>query len=293
MQARQGAAISKMTYLGIDGGGSKTTFLVVDDEDQEICRVQAGPSNWLSVGREAAAAAIHDGVAQLKGPTPDVVCGGFAGAGRQEGSEFYRGVLERLLPKSRVRVESDGVIAYAGAIGLKPGVLLIAGTGSIAIGRKSGGSMIRVGGWGPHFGDEGSGFWIGREAVRVALRSLDSDEDSSFARRIASALGVTSVKDVVARWASGTLSVPGIAALFPEIIAMWPDEPAASILRAAAAHLKLITETAVQRVGVSPYPLSISGSVATSPIIRHLIGFTFDGAKAPPEKGAILLARAT
>src|SRR2546423_11894976 len=119
-----------MTYLGIDGGGTKTTFLVVDDNDHEICRLQAGPSNWLSVGSETAAASIRDGISQLRGAAPDVVCGGFAGAGRTEGFEFYRGVLEGLLPKSRVRIESDGVIAYAGALGLRPGVLLIAGTGS-------------------------------------------------------------------------------------------------------------------------------------------------------------------
>src|SRR5436309_9239911 len=115
-----------MTYLGIDGGGSKTSFLLTDDEDREISRSQSGPSNWLSVGKDAAATAIRDGVAALKGPTPEVVCGGFAGAGRREGLEFYRGVLGQLFPTSRIRVESDAVIAYVAAIGLKPGVLLIA-----------------------------------------------------------------------------------------------------------------------------------------------------------------------
>src|SRR5207253_1818017 len=102
-----------MTYLGIDGGGSKTTFLVVDEQDREICRIQAGPSNWLSVGAQDAAASIRDGISQLQGALPDVVCGGFAGAGRTEGFAFYRNVLEELLPKSKIRIESDGIIAYA------------------------------------------------------------------------------------------------------------------------------------------------------------------------------------
>jgi N-acetylglucosamine kinase-like BadF-type ATPase len=282
-----------MTYLGIDGGGSKTKFLLLDGNFSELSRSQSGPSNWLSVGKDAAAAAIRDGALALKGPTPDAVCGGFAGAGRREGLEFYRSVLQPLFPNSRIRIESDAIVSYAGAIGLEPGVLLIAGTGSIAIGREPGGAMIRVGGWGPHFGDEGSGFWIGREAVRMALRALDSHTDAEFANAVARSLGLNAIPDVVSRWASGMLGVPEIASLFPTILSMWPAEPAASILRAAAAHLKSLTETAVQRVAVQGCRVSVSGSVATRPLIRQLIGVTFDEPKASPERGAILLAAAT
>jgi N-acetylglucosamine kinase-like BadF-type ATPase len=272
-----------MTYLGIDGGGSKTTFLVVDDHDREIVRIQTGPSNWLSVGGDAAAKAIRDGVEQLKTASPDVVCGGFAGAGRPEGLAFYRSVLEPLLPKARVRVESDAAIAFAGAIGVKPGVLLIAGTGSIAIGRKVDGSMIRVGGWGPHFGDEGGGFWIGREAVRAALRG---DFPS-----LASKLGLTSIEQVVASWGAGKIGVPEIAGLFPEVVSRWPSEPAAGILRSAARELRNLSELAVQRVGIPDCTRSAIGSVATHPLIRDLVGIKFADPIASPERGAIVLAR--
>src|SRR5262245_61855033 len=116
-----------MRVLGIDGGGSKTTFQLMED-DREIGRVQSGPSNWLSVGPDAAAAAIRSGAASLKTESIDSVCGGFAGAGRREGLEFYSSVLTEVFPASRVRVESDAFIAYVGAFGLQPGVLLIAGT---------------------------------------------------------------------------------------------------------------------------------------------------------------------
>src|SRR6476660_7665456 len=74
---------------------------------------------------------------------------------------------------AQVIIESDAFIASIAAIGVDPGILLIAGTGSIVIGRDKDRAMFRIGGWGPHFGDEGSGFWIGREAVRAALRSID------------------------------------------------------------------------------------------------------------------------
>jgi len=278
-----------MIYLGIDGGGSKTTFLLTDDQNEELCRVQSGPSNWLSIGKEAAADSLRDGAARLRGPIPAVVCGGFAGAGRREGLDFFRNTLQALFPHSRIRVESDAFVAYAGALGLKPGVLLIAGTGSIAIGRKPDGSMIRVGGWGPHFGDEGSGFWIGREAVRAALHAYDSAQSDEFPSRISSALGLASVKDVAAGWADGAIRVPDIAALFPEVVKIWPNEPAARILKAAAAELLSLTERAMDRVGRS-HPVAASGSIASHPIMRQLIGLQFATPLATPEQGAILLA---
>jgi N-acetylglucosamine kinase-like BadF-type ATPase len=279
-----------VTYLGIDGGGSKTKFLLVDEELREISRSQSGASNYLSVGRDAAAAAIREGALSLEGPTPDTICGGFAGAGRREGLDYYRGVLEQLFPKSRIRVDSDAMVAYAGAIGLEPGVLLIAGTGSIAIGRQPDGTMIRVGGWGPHFGDEGGGLWIGREAVRVALRGLDSGRYREFADTLSNALNISALPDVVSRWAAGSLGIPEIASLFPVVLNLWPAEPAATLLRSAAAHLKSLTETAMRRVAVTNCPLSVSGSVATHALMRQLIGLPFREAKASAEEGAILLA---
>src|SRR5262245_52624423 len=140
-----------MRYLGIDGGGSKTTFLLVDEYYNEICHLQTGPSNHLSVGPDAAKDAIAQGISQLT-ERPTIVCAGFAGAGRPDSIAFYREVLQTLIPEAQVIVESDAFIASIGAIGIDPGLLLIAGTGSIVIGRDRDRSMFRVGGWGPHFG---------------------------------------------------------------------------------------------------------------------------------------------
>jgi N-acetylglucosamine kinase-like BadF-type ATPase len=276
--------------LGIDGGGSKTNFLLVDG-DRQIARLQSGASNWLSIGADGAAEAIRDGASRLPDHAIDSVCGGFAGAGRDEGRLFYQQVLRNLFPHSRIRVESDAFIAYIGAIGLEPGVLLIAGTGSIAIARRADGGMMRVGGWGPHFGDEGSGFWIGREAVRIALRLQDTDDDSEFSARVASALALPSVRDVPAAWAAGRLGVPAIAALVPLVVALWPAQPAADILRNAAAHLKDIANTAAERVGIAGCPICASGSVAQQPVIQTLVGLPLATPRASAEYGAVLLAR--
>src|SRR5256885_3664729 len=102
-------------------------------------------------------------------------------------------MLQSLIPGAQIIIESDAFIASIGSIGIDPGVLLIAGTGSIVIGRDKDRNMFRVGGWGPHFGDEGSGFWIGREAVRAALRSLDTHTSTAFAERVAKALELKSI----------------------------------------------------------------------------------------------------
>src|SRR5438874_5361946 len=185
-----------MRYLGIDGGGSKTTFLLVDEYYNEICHLQSGPSNYLSVGAEATRASITQGISQLT-EQPNIICGGFAGAGRPDSVAFYKELLQSLIPGAQVIIESDAFIASIGAIGIDPGVLLIAGTGSIVIGRDQDRAMFRVGGWGPYFGDEGSGFWIGREAVRAALRSIDERNATEFTERITAGLGLKSTSEVV------------------------------------------------------------------------------------------------
>jgi len=277
-------------YLGIDGGGSKTAFLLVDDYYNEICHLQSGPSNYLSVGGEAAKAAITQGVSRLT-ERPNIVCGGFAGAGRPDSVTFYRELLQSLIPEAQVIIESDAFIASIGAIGIDPGVLLIAGTGSIVIGRDQERSMFRVGGWGPYFGDEGSGFWIGREAVRAALRSIDTQSSAEFTQRVAAGLGLKSIAEVVGAWASGKIGVPEIAGLFPEIVSMYPAEPAKQILAEAAAHLRSLVEIASKRAGVEDCRKALSGSVATHPAIRPLIGLKFEEPRHSPEWGAVIWAR--
>jgi N-acetylglucosamine kinase-like BadF-type ATPase len=279
-----------MIFLGIDGGGSKTAFLLEDESGQPLAHFETGPSNRFSVGETQARHSIISGLAQLPA-TPDIVCGGFAGAGRPEGLRFYQECIRSQLPNAKVIIEGDAFIAYAGAIGIEPGVLLIAGTGSIAIGRRPDGAMIRAGGWGPFFGDEGSGHWIGREAVRRALRLYEDHSESPFVSAITAGLGLKTIPEVVAAWSAGTTTVQSIAALAPVVFEQYPDEPANRILREAANHLRGLAEEAIDRVGLSGCRKSIIGSVGHHPVMRQLIGMEFDPPLLAPERGAILWAR--
>ena len=279
-----------MRYLGIDGGGSKTAFLLVDEYYNEICHLHTGPSNHLSIGNDAARESIARGISQLT-ERPDIICAGFAGAGRPESVNFYKEVLHSIVPEAQVIIESDAFISSIGAIGIDPGILLIAGTGSIVIGRDKDRAMFRVGGWGPYFGDEGSGFWIGREAIRAALRSIDRQSSTEFAQRIATALGMKSITEAVGAWATAKIGVPDVAGLFPQVVAMYPDEPAKRILTEAAAHLREFVEIAAKRVGLDDCRKSLSGSVAGHPIMRNLIGIQFEEPRHSPEWGAVIWAR--
>jgi len=282
-------------FLGIDGGGSKTAFVLEDENNKILGRIETGPSNWLSAGKEEAGRNIAAGIRQLNS-FPDVVGCGFAGAGRPDSIQFFKESLSALLPKAQIFVETDAFVSYVGAIGLEPGMLLIAGTGSIAIGRRPDGSMVRVGGWGPIFGDEGSGFWIGREAIQAALRANDAGEETDFVSSVCEALKLDAITDVSTAWKSGALTVRSVASLAALVFHMYPAESASQILNGAAKHLWLMSKKAIDLVGIPDCRRSIIGSVGNQPLMKQLMRQhpstrDFDSPVHPPEHGAIIWAR--
>ena len=152
-------------YLGIDGGGSKTTC-AVGDESSLLATVAAGPSNITRVGEARARASLHQAVheacaaAKIDPRQVRRACIGAAGAGREEIAGALRKIMAETLP-GEIEVVGDMQIALAAAFGAGPGVIVIAGTGSIAYGRDAQGGTARAGGWGFAISDEGSAHWIG------------------------------------------------------------------------------------------------------------------------------------
>lgn len=278
------------TILGIDGGGTKTTFLMVDADDRELARVESGGSNYNSVGVEASRNALAEGIGRLPA-LPDVIAAGFAGAGRPAGVRHYYTLLRELVPAAEILIESDAHVAYAGALGDRSGVVLVAGTGSVAIGGMEDGTRFRYGGWGPQFGDEGSGFWIGREAIRTALAFHEDRRSSDFPRFVAHALGVDSIENVIPAWTDGGIGVEQVARLTESLADHFPEEPGYGILKTGADHLRRLVERAMGRFGGRQAPVVAVGSVANHPVVRNLIGIPFEPAMATPERGAIYWAR--
>src|SRR4026209_2890265 len=158
--------------VGVDGGGTKTEAVIIDANQRVIGEGRAGPSNPLRVVIAGAAAAVREAIdsacAAAKLRRGDLIAAqiGLAGARRRELRERMR---ETLLPLGvgEIEVVTDADIALYGATDGAPGLVVIAGTGSICCGINARHRRFCAGGWGPIAGDEGGGAWLARRAPRA------------------------------------------------------------------------------------------------------------------------------
>ncbi len=162
-------------FLGVDGGASKTLAVIVDARGREVGRGVAGSGNQAAVGLERAVASIRDAVGeaarQAGADAPFRAAWiGLAGVDRPNDRDRLLPHLDALA--ALVRLTNDAELALTGLDGAV-GVAVIAGTGSIAVGRDAAGTMARSGGWGHIMGDEGSGYELGRLALKAAARAAD------------------------------------------------------------------------------------------------------------------------
>ena len=168
----------RRAVLGVDAGGTHTRALVLAGEGRTGMG-QAGPANWTTLGPERCAHAIAEaaGLALRAAGAPASalarVCVSMAGFYPPWHEAEARAAISAALPGPSLRLVPDLIAAWAGATGGSAGVVLVAGTGAVAYGRDSAGRAARAGGWGPLYGDEGGGYWIGCEALRAVSRALD------------------------------------------------------------------------------------------------------------------------
>ena len=206
-------------FLGIDGGQSSTTALIGDESGSVVGYGRGGPCNHVkgpegrtkfvnAIGgcfREAARQAGYE----TEALSIDAVYGGFSG-----GPADKQALLEEMFPSSRVGVTSDALIALTGATAGGPGIITIAGTGSIAFGRNASGRIARAGGWGYVFGDEGGGFDLTRQALRAALRSEEGWGPPTVLREaLLAETGATNANDLLHQFYTTEWPRPRIAAL--------------------------------------------------------------------------------
>ncbi|AFY43623.1 N-acetylglucosamine kinase [Nostoc sp. PCC 7107] len=188
-----------MNYvLGIDGGGSKTLCILMDDKYQVLGRGAAGASNYQSIGVEAARQSIYSAIQTAANEALkftntieiSAFCLGLAGVGRSRDIEVVRSMVQELqnsqflpitwdLQPANIIICHDALIALVGGIGHDVGIVVAAGTGSIIFGRNQQGDTKRVGGWGYILGDEGSAYKIAVAGMQAALKSYDGWEIST------------------------------------------------------------------------------------------------------------------
>jgi glucosamine kinase len=257
-------------YVGIDGGGTRTTAVATGPNGRVISRVEgeagivrvlepaAGASTLAGLTRRAASAA---GAAEA--PVAALCCA-LAGAGREPERVALEAALRATGVAERIRVTTDAEGAMADAFGTGAGILLIAGTGSIAWGRDAAGRTARAGGWGLQLGDEGSGYAIGMAALQAVVRAHDGRApDTALAADVLERTGVGAVEGLIAWTAAAAKG--DVGALAPGVCAAAAagDAPARAILDQAAAALFDHVRALHDRLGPweAPPTLACSGAL--------------------------------
>lgn len=291
-----------MYFLAIDAGGTKTE-VAVGDEQQVLSREIGGSIKIPNVGKEAAGANLRELVVRAlshAGLTPKQIesaCVGMSGISRDDIRGWLSQSMAEILPAKAMIVGDQEIAHYAAFLG-DPGVLVIAGTGSIAIGKSPEGKIARCGGWGAKFSDEGSAFWIGELAVRKLFRLRDRGSDAPLLARIVADLHLSSADQLV----SGQDGFD-FATLFPTICAAAQEgdltawfvlseagRELADMALAVAQSLQLIRGTVCGAGSVFRYaPLvrsAFRGALAAN--AAHLV---YDEKLVEPVLGALEMAR--
>jgi glucosamine kinase len=165
-----------MHVLGIDAGGTKTVCLLADERGQILAESRGAGANLQAMGELEVEKVLHRVMEETLGDRdvrPDAICLGIAGVDRPRDSDAVRGIMRRIGHKTPTVIVNDALVALVAGAGDQPGVVIVAGTGSIAYGRDASGRAARAGGWGYLLGDEGGGFWIGRAALSAVVRQFD------------------------------------------------------------------------------------------------------------------------
>jgi glucosamine kinase len=274
-------------YLGIDGGGTSTRAIIIDDAGAVIGEGVSGPANALRVGAQQAVRhireAVHQACAQAGIDLRKIAAAemGLAGARRREIRERMRRAVSQALPIKRLKIVTDADIALDGATDGAPGLVLIAGTGSVCCGINASGVQARAGGWGPAAGDEGSGYSVARRA----LQSVAHAADGRGARTRLSAAAcdyfdISSVDELGLAMSAPGLTHDRFAGFARRVIevAREGDTVARDILRHAGAELATLAVAVIRQLGMQQERFQVAyvggvfnaGDLVMQPLIEAL-----------------------
>lgn len=262
--------------LGVDGGGTKSIGLVADPSGNILTRRESGASNVNVVGLDGAARSLRkvitDCCDDVRCPPNELrsVVLALAGAGNEQNREGIKKALNELFQKDGIKpppifVETDARAALEGAFDGGPGVVIIAGTGSIVIGKTPRGDLLTIGGWGRFLGDEGSGYFLGREALRVVTLQMDRrGEATKLRQKLAETHHLETREDIIKAVYQEKLELSRIAPLVLEAAAE-NDIVSQKIIQSAALLLAEQARVIVLQMGI----LRKVGLVMAGGLIEH------------------------
>jgi N-acetylglucosamine kinase-like BadF-type ATPase len=245
--------------LGVNGGGTRTVALVANEKGRVLGRGEGGPANYHATGladvseaiTHAATTAIED--AGLVGQALSAAFFAISGVDRPTERQVMAGLIARTGLTCPIHLDHDAVSALAGATGGLPGVVVMAGSGSIAFGEDRKGNRARAGGYGPLLGDEGSGYDIGRKALMAALRAEDGRSPATvLTDRFKQRFMLERMPEVInlVYGNPAPMQRPEIAGLAPVVVdaAREGDAMAREILRIAGRELGLAAAAVLQKL---------------------------------------------
>jgi glucosamine kinase len=257
--------------VGVDGGGSRTRVVLADANGNILARTE-GAATALTPGYESASADVIKaligevlGMAERTETRPAVCVVGVAGGGQERPSQALWSALASRRVADDVSVQADATIAIDDAFGDAAGVLLIAGTGSVAFARAPDGRMERCGGWGPNVGDEGSGAWLGRRALSVVTAAHDGREpETALTGAVLTALELEAIEELIPWSADATPAM--LATLAPVVaqVASTGDLRANALISICVEELVLHIRTMARRCFVderAAVPVAFTGGL--------------------------------
>jgi N-acetylglucosamine kinase-like BadF-type ATPase len=258
-----------MPVLGIDVGGTKTVCLLADEDAQVVAQGREEGANLQGAGELALEKVLHSVMERTlagTGMLPSSICLGIAGVDRAADEAIVRSIMARIGYKARILVVNDALIALQAGISDAPGIVIVSGTGSIAYGRNADGEASRAGGWGYVLGDEGSGYWIGRLALRAVVRHADGrGRVTSLTPRLLGHFGVQKAAELIHKVYHEELSPRSIAAAAKYVQHARDDGDAiaAGILSRAADELITAATAVMTRLDLigTPFTFVLAGGM--------------------------------
>jgi glucosamine kinase len=266
--------------IGIDGGGSLSRALLLDEGGHELARHEGGAAltdrPWSPIDIEAVEATVERAAAAARVDLPAAgLCAGLAGVGREAERRAVEAALRRRGMASVVRVVTDAEAAFFDAFGVGPGLLLIVGTGSMAWGRSEDGREARTGGWGALLGDDGSGYEIGLRALRASVRAADGRaRETELLPRLSENLSLSEPEELIG-WAAdaGKAAIARLAPIVCELAGAG-DRTSEEIMAAAIASLKAHVMSLLGKLGpwsAPPGLALVGGLVAPGGPLRDAV----------------------
>lgn len=295
-----------MRVLGLDAGGTKTVCYLADDSGAVLVEARGPGAQLTNAGSVGVQAILQDVIGQVLNGQPralTAICLGMAGVDRPGETALIRGLLDEIVTAAHVVIVNDALVALeAGAPG-QPGLVLIAGTGSIAYGRDAKGCAARAGGWGYVLADEGSGYWLGRQALRAVMRQADGrGPETSLTPRLLERYEVTQAHDLVRKVYSADLKPAAIAALAPIVQAAAAEDDAVAIwiIDMGARELTDAAVSVARRLDLSVCPVVLAGGIfrvvhrmreaVTAQVASRLPDARIQPLETEPAMGAVRLA---